>query len=431
METVQNIAKKFQNNNKNLYIVGGFCRDRILNIHNSETDIDFTTDALPEETQNIVNCIAHVGNKYWTQIVYEEWKSYEITTFRSDIGILDNRKPVSVEFTDDIKLDALRRDFTCNAIYFDPMTEEYIDPTWGMNDLSNNIIRFVWDPEMRIKEDALRILRFIRFKNTYNFFPAENNYFTIIKKHISLLKNISKERIKDELDKILLLPNNIQALKDLKEIGFFTVFLTEIEKQSDTPGSKYHQEWNVWIHTLMTIEYLNKINSSPIKTAKLDLLRAMLLHDIAKPICYSEDSYWNGHYYWHERSWAEMIKNDIFSELPFSKKSQHKIIWITENHLRIFKVFEMRALKSRSLMMHKYWPDLMIIWESDHMGRIPTSYDLIKKLHQFYSNFLNILTTKSFLTGEDILKKYPSLQWWDIWKKLQDVNNQILINDLK
>lgn len=429
---LKKIALKFQNKNKKLYIVGGFCRDRILSITDSETDIDFTTDALPEETEKIVNCIAHVGKKYGTQIVYEEWKSYEITTFRSDIGILDNRKPIEVMFTTDINLDALRRDFTCNAVYFDPISEEYIDPVWWIDDLKNKIIRFVWNPETRIQEDALRILRFIRFKNKYNLSLAENNYCEIIKNNISLLKNISKERIKEELDKILLLPNNIQALKDLKEIWLFTVYLTDLDKQSETPGSKYHQEWNVWTHTLMTIEYLNKIEKLPInKKHRLDLIWTMLLHDIAKPVCYSEDSEWNWHYYWHENSWAEIIKKYIFQELPFSKKSQQKITWIIENHLRIFKVFEMKSLKSRTLMMHKYWPDLMIIWEADHMGRTPANYELIEKLENFYWKFLEILKKKTFLTGNDIIQQFPYLKWWEIWKKLQESNNQILTHDSK
>jgi hypothetical protein len=180
----------------------------------------------------------------------------------------------------------------------------------------------------------------------------------------------------------------------------------------------------------MTIKYLNKFCESTIdRIYKLDLIWTMLLHDIAKPVCYSEDSDWNSHYYWHERSWSEIIKKDVFNELPFPKKSQQKIIWIIENHLRIFKVFEMKPLKSRTLMMHKYWPDLMIIWEADHMWRIPANYDLIQKLHHFYSKFLNILSKKSFFTGQDIIKKYPLLKWREIWQKLQELNNIMLITD--
>lgn len=427
---MKELASNFHKNNKNLYIVGGFCRDKILSIHQSETDIDFATDALPDEVKNITKCIWHIWKKYGTQLLAYEWKTYEITTFRSDIWILDNRKPVEVQFTTDINLDAQRRDFTCNAIYYDIHKDEYIDPVWWIDDLKNRVIRFVWNPEERIKEDALRILRFIRFKNKYSLSPAQNYYFKIIKTHIWLLKNISKERIKDEIDKILLWKNNVQALKDLKEIWFFTIYLEELNKQSETPGNSHHLEWDVWKHTLMTIEYLNNMDLSKYsKQEKIDFYWTMLLHDITKPICYSQDSKWEWHYYWHEKSGAEYVKQVIAKQLPFSKNSIEKITWIIENHLRIFKVFEMKKLKSRTLMMHKYWKYLMIVAEADHMGRIPANYDLIKKLHKYYQDFLNVLSKKQFKTWKDIIKDFPHLKSAAIWNKLKEINNQILTHD--
>ena len=432
MKKFKQLAKIFHKNNKNLYIVGGFCRDKILNITNNNTDIDFSTDALPNEVQNIAKCIWHIWKKYGTQLLSYDWKSYEITTFRSDIWILDNRKPVEVEFTTDINLDAQRRDFTFNAIYFDTYNEKYIDPVWWKDDIENKIIRFVWNPEERIQEDALRILRFIRFKNKYNFSPAQENYFSSIKSHIWLLNNISNERIKIELDQILLWNNNIQALKDLKEIWFFTVFLQELEKQSQTPWNAHHLEWDVWTHTLMTIEYLNKMDLSVYShQEKLDLYWTMLLHDITKPLCYSVDSKWEWHYYWHEKSGAQYIKQVVAKQLPFSKESVKRISWIIENHLRVFKVFEMKKIKSRLLMNHTYWKYLMVIAEADHMWRIPANYQLIEKLHSFYDDFTLQLSKKIFKTGSDILKEFPHLQWAAIWNKLTEINQQILINDEK
>lgn len=429
-KNLSSLAKIFQKNNKHLYIVGGFCREKILGIDDSQTDIDLSTDALPNEVENFTQCIWHIGKKYGTLLISHNWETYETTSFRSDIWILDNRKPVDVKFTTDIHLDAKRRDFTCNAVYFDILKNNFIDPEWGKKDIENNILRFVGNPEQRIQEDALRILRFIRFKNKYNFIPAEKNYFPILSKNISLLKNISKERIKQELDKILIGPNNTQALKDLKEIGFFQIFLQEIDKQSDTPGNSHHLEWDVWTHTLMTIEHLNTMNLEKYSTQeKIDFYWTLLLHDITKPMCYHQDEKWEWHYYGHERSWAEYVKSVVSKQLPFSKKSLEKIIWIIENHLRIFKVFEMKTLKSRTLMMHKYWKDLMIVAEADHMGRIPASFQLIEKLHNFYAEFLEILSHKNFKTWQDIMQEYPQLQWAAIGQKLQEINNNILTND--
>jgi tRNA nucleotidyltransferase (CCA-adding enzyme) len=382
--------------------------------------------------QKLTKCIWHIGKKYGTQLLSYQSKTYEITTFRSDIWILDNRKPVQVQFTTDLNLDAHRRDFTCNTVYFDPISEKCIDPLNWIDDLKNKILRFVWNPEDRIKEDALRILRFIRFKNKYSLSPAEKNYLEIIKQNIWLLKNISRERIKEELDKMLLWNNNIQALRDLKEIWFFTIYLEELNKQSETPGNCHHLEWDVWTHTLMTIEYLNTMDLGKYsRWEKLDLYWIMLLHDITKPICYSKDNKWKGHYYWHEKSGAEYVKQVVAKQLPFPKKSIHKISWIIENHLRIFKVFEMKKLKSRTLMIHKYWPTLMLIWEADHMWRLPSNYYLIEKLHKFYWDFIEIFNTKKFYTWSKIINEFPHLKWAAIWNKLQELNNQILINDKK
>ncbi|QFR39428.1 CCA tRNA nucleotidyltransferase [Candidatus Gracilibacteria bacterium 28_42_T64] len=424
------IVNKLHTIGKQTYIVGGYCRDSILELQ-LDGDIDLATNALPEEIEDSLKTIAHIGKKYGTSIINEGNEYYEITTFRKDIGSINNRKPAEVEFTDKLEEDAKRRDFTMNAIYYNPIKSEYIDPTGGIKDLENGIIRFIGNKEDRIDEDALRILRYIRFKNKYNLEAAKNTYTDTLKRKIHLLQNISIERIKDELDKILLLENNIQALKDLKEIGFFTLFLTEIEALENTPGSKYHQEGNVWIHTLMTLKYLNGLRKKSKKDASyfLDLYWAMLFHDIAKTECLSTDSDGNVHYYGHENSGSEIFRSKIAQELRFSTSSKNRISWIIENHLKVFKVMEMKKLKSRKLMMHKYFTDLMIIGESDHMGRIPATIDVVDRLKEFYSDFQEILSKKTFFTGKDIMKKYPHLQGIAIGNKLREENDKILISD--
>lgn len=426
------IAKKFQDKWKKLYIVWGFCREKFLEISKLSTDIDLATDALPDEVENIVHCVGHIGKKYGTQIIYENKQSYEVTTFRSDIGILNHRKPVEVKFTTQLDLDAQRRDFSCNAIYYDIIHDVFKDPVGGVDDIKEKKLRFIGLPEARIQEDALRILRAIRIKNKYNFSFADKNYYQILEKNIWLLKNISSERIKQELDKILLHSSNISALKDLKKIWFFKTFFPELEKQSQTPWNSHHLEWDVWTHTLMTLEYLNGMDmNEKAQNEVLDYYWTLLFHDVTKPMCFSIDSQWEWHYYGHEKSGAHYFLNEICSTLPFSKNSQKKIAWLIENHLRIFKIFEMKIGKSRSLMMHPYFLDLMIIWEADHMGRIPTNYQLIEKLQSFYNNFQEILKTKTFLTWKDILQQYPELTGKKIWEKLNQLNYEILINDKK
>jgi tRNA nucleotidyltransferase (CCA-adding enzyme) len=259
-KNLKSISKKLQTIWKSVYIVGWWCRENILWNKNYNWDIDLTTDALPFEIEKVLNVIKEVGKKYWTLIIKEWNEVFEITTFRSDIWILNNRKPVKVVFSNNLDLDSKRRDFTLNSIYYDIKNELFIDPENGINDIKNHVIRFVWDIKDRVEEDALRILRFVRIKNKYDFKIANENYFEILKNNVKLLKNISIERIKDEFDKILLLENNINALNDLKNIWFFKEIIPEIDNLAKTPWwPKHHLEWDVWTHTLMTIDQLNKM----------------------------------------------------------------------------------------------------------------------------------------------------------------------------
>lgn len=431
-ENINIISEKLKKIDKQLYIVGWFCRDKIIWFRGENSDIDLVTDATPDEIKKVLKVVWEVWKKYGTCIISEWWESFELTTFREDIWSINNRKPAEVKFTKDIILDSKRRDFTCNSIYFNPENNTFTDPQNGISDIENKIIRFVWDIEKRLEEDVLRILRFIRFKNKYNFNLAENNYFEIISKYTPLLKNISIERIKQELDKIMLLENNIQALDDLKNIWFFKIFIPEIDNQEKCLWNKWHLEWNVWIHTKMCIWEMNKIikrENITDKKKKLILLWAIFLHDIWKAPTYSiwEDLQW--HYYDHENIWAEIFKTKTSKQLLFSKDETKKIYFLIKEHIRIFMIPDMKKLKSRTLMMNKYFDDLVLIAEADNKGRIPVKIDRFNEIINIYNEFKIILKSKKFLTWKDIMEKYPELKWSKIWERLKDLNNQILVND--
>ena len=428
MEDLKFLAEKLhKTHNKNLYIIWGFCREFFLWKENIDGDIDIATDASVEEIESSLPCVGHVGKKYWTIIVYYNKKSYEITSFRKDIWTINNRKPAEVIFTDSLDEDATRRDFSCNAIYYNILEEKYINPVNGIEDIKNKHLKFIGNIEERIHEDALRILRYIRFLYKYDFLPAKDDYDIFLEKNISLLENISIERIKQEFDKILLWPNNTKALEHLKKIWFLKLFFPEIDKQSDTPWSKYHQEWNVWIHTKMTLDVLNKIiEKNNFDSDKIhDLYRTMFLHDISKTETFSTDEKGENHYYGHEAIWADVFHSQISKKWRFSKKSKKRITWLIENHLRVFKYKEMKKRKIRLLMNHQFFEDLMIIWEADHMGRIPASYEIITELHSAYIDFKHWKQSQTFYTWNDILKLYPWIQGSEIWKKLIHLNDQI------
>lgn len=258
--------------------------------------------------------------------------TYELTTFRRDIGSINHRKPAEVVFTKSLEEDAQRRDFTCNAIYYDILGETFIDPTGGMQDIENKAIRFVGNANARLQEDVLRLLRYVRIKHTFSFRDALKDTFEILKKHIQTLEELSVERVQQEFEKILCLENNTLALQELKDLGFFASFLPEVERLEQTPGgAPRHLEGNVWTHTLMTIQEMNNIAE---KKEKVDLVWSMLLHDVGKADCLSFDENGRVHYYGHEQVSAKHFTN-ITHRWKFSNDSKKKIHFLIDNHLRV------------------------------------------------------------------------------------------------
>ena len=431
MKNILKIHDKLQTIDKNLYIVWGYCREKIM-WNENEGDIDLVSEATPVEVQKVLNVVWEIGKKYGTCIVSEWGETFELTTFREDIGSVNYRKPAEVKFTHSLEIDAKRRDFSCNAIYYDPKRQEYIDPELGRKDIENKLLRFVGNIEERIQEDALRILRCIRFKNRYGFSFADESYWEILKKNIKILTNLPIERIRQELDKMLLDPSNTRSLEDLKTIGFLDIFLPELACLDKYPGNKWHMELDVWIHTKMCVEEMNTIierETSLDEKTKLLLLWSILLHDIGKWPTYSVWEDGEGHYYDHEHVWAEMFQGNIVKRLKFSNSFSERISFIITEHLRVFKIPTMKKFKARKLMMHKYFDELLLVWEADNKWRIPQKLDTFNEILKIYSEFKELLKTKTFLTGEDIMKKYPALEWRELWERLKQLNDQILVDD--
>lgn len=183
-------------------------------------DIDLTTDASPEEITEVLQVCGEVGKKFGTLIVQEGKYIGEITSFRRDVGSVNFRRPTRVEFTPHLEEDALRRDFTFNAIYYDILNDVFIDPTGGREDLKRKVIRFVGSIDDRLDEDALRTLRYVRLKNKYHLQPAEERYGGIIHSRMGELAHIAQERIKHELDRMIFdhyNHSNTNALRDLQD----------------------------------------------------------------------------------------------------------------------------------------------------------------------------------------------------------------------
>lgn len=198
------ILNRLEENGFKAYVIGGSIRDYIMDI--TPKDIDIATSARPEEVKALFNKTIDTGIKHGTVTIVIDKIPYEVTTFRIDGEYKDNRKPENVDFTDDLYEDMLRRDFTMNAIGYNEK-EGFVDYFNGFLDIENKIIRGVGDPLVRFEEDALRMLRAIRFCGTCNFTIEEKTYNAIVEKNY-LLKNISAERIRTEITKLLLCEHN-------------------------------------------------------------------------------------------------------------------------------------------------------------------------------------------------------------------------------
>lgn len=410
-KNIQILYSKLDNIWKSLFIVWWYTRDNLINSEYS-WDIDLATDASPDEVKNELTVIKQVWKKYWTLIVKQGKEIFEITTFRKEIWILDNRKPVKVKFTKSLKEDSMRRDFTFNSIYFDLRNNNYIDPQNWIKDLNDKKIRFIWNIEDRINEDALRILRFIRFKYKYGFNDWWGNYQSTLTTNSHLLKNISIERIKDEFEKILFL-NNIYALKELRNIWFFKHIIPEL----------HNLGWDLWSQLLNNIEKLNKLFKSWFK----------FFNNLWKDeLCFFDDKKKKVLYY--VILFEFMGKDELYlvlNKLRFSNNQKEQILYITKNYKNVLKIMEMEKLLSRKFMMNKYFKELVIIWNISELWKSNKDKIIISKLYQFYKDFLEILKSKKFFTWKDIIQKYPNLKWIDIKNKLISLNDEILISDNK
>lgn len=285
------IINELKSHGYKAYAVGGFVRNFLLNI--PVLDVDVTTSATPEQIIEVFKDykVYLTGIKHGTVTVNAGGENIEVTTFRVDGEYSDSRHPDSVEFVTDIKGDLLRRDFTVNAMAYDG--ETLIDLYGGRKDLENKIIRAVGDPTKRFQEDALRILRALRFSSVLDF-EIEKDTAKAMLENKHLLKSVSIERVFSELNKILLGRGVERVLTLYKEI-IFEVIPELTPCDGFNQNSKFHA-YDVYIHT---------VKSVALSCVDRTVRWALLLHDIEKPSCYSEDKNGVGHFYGHQKKSAD------------------------------------------------------------------------------------------------------------------------------
>ncbi len=312
------IIHTLQKNGFEAYAVGGCVRNAVMGIEAKDWDI--CTDATPDRMKQIFSGYKTVdfGLKHGTLAVISGGEKFEVTTYRIDGTYSDNRHPENVTFTDDLTIDLSRRDFTCNAMAYND-EDGLADPFGGVKDIKRGLLRCVGNPDNRFNEDALRILRGLRFASVYGFAP-ERKTSEAIKRNAYLLNRIAGERIHTELDRILCGNNAEAVLREYREV--FAVVVPGLSETFDFPQRTPHHRYDVWEHIVHSV---GKIEPDAV------LRMTMLLHDIGKPRACTVDRYGANHFKGHPVISTEMARN-ILSRLKYSNEFSSECLLLIEYH---------------------------------------------------------------------------------------------------
>ncbi len=401
---VEKVSSTLSSKGFESYLVGGCVRDLLLG--RTPKDWDITTNATPEE---IVALFPHTfyENNFGTVGVVnddteeETLKVLEVTPYRVESEYTDNRHPDEVKWAKTLKEDVERRDFTINALAYDIKEEKLIDLVDGEKDLKNKLIRTVGEPDKRFAEDALRMLRALRFASELNF-AIEMDTLSSIDKNKNLLANISKERIRDEFIKIIMSPAPSVALGLATQLKMLSYFSPEFEKGVGVEQNKAHI-YTVWEHLLRSLDHSAK------KNFPLHLRLSALLHDIAKPHTRKMvNGEWT--FYGHEVVGAKIAKN-ILVDLKFPKEIVDKVVRLIRWHM-FFSETETITLSAVRRMVRNVGPDL--IWDlmnlrtSDRtgMGRPKETPYRLRKYHSMIEEVMRdpVSVKQLKVNGADIMK---------------------------
>ncbi len=327
-EDVTRVTQTLKKAGFDAYLVGGCVRDIMLN--KKPKDWDITTNAHPDKIQELFEETYYNNNFGTVGVVNEDAKDetlkvVEVTPYRKESAYSDSRRPDSVEFGVSLEEDLARRDFTINSIAYDIHKGHYVDPYKGHTDLQLKLLRSVGNPDERFQEDALRMMRAIRLGAELEF-GIEQKTFEALSSNAHLLKNISKERIRDEFIKIIMSNKPMEALLHMKQTGLLKYVIPEIEKSIDIEQNHSHI-YTVYEHLLRSLQHAADKNYS------LEVRMASLLHDIGKPKSRRktpDGKAWT--FYGHEVI-GSRVTQKILNDLRFPKESAEKIVKLVRWHM--------------------------------------------------------------------------------------------------
>jgi len=354
---------------------GGCVRDTLLGL--TPCDYDVATNARPEQVEGIFPRTVPVGAQFGVILVLEGGSEIQVATFRGDGTYLDGRHPESVRFTD-ARGDSLRRDFTINGLFYDPIGDKVLDFVRGREDLRAGVVRAIGNPTERFAEDRLRLLRAVRFATTLGFKIDPLTWKAVIT-WVADIHVVSAERIREELVKILLSPNRLRGFDLLNESGLLREIIPELEslKGCDQPP-EFHPEGDVFVHTRLMLSLL-----AP--DASLPLILSVLFHDIGKPSSRMVDETGRIRFNGHEGISAEMTLR-LLQRLRFSNDVIDAVIPAVRLHMSFKDVPNMRMATIKRMMARPTFNDELELHRVDCLashGMLDNHSLLLAKREEF------------------------------------------------
>ncbi len=394
---------------------GGCVRDRLLGL--TPHDYDVATNARPEQVEALFPRTIPVGVQFGVIIVLESGAEIQVATFRGDGVYHDGRHPESVRFTD-AEGDSLRRDFTVNGLFFDPIEEKVLDFVGGRQDLEARLLRAIGNPSERFAEDKLRLLRAVRFATTLGFEIDPETWREILAWGPEI-HAVSAERIREELCKILLSPNRLRGFDLLDESGLLRQVLPEMEalKGCDQPP-EFHPEGDVFVHTRLMISML-----AP--DASLPLVLSVLFHDIGKPATRIVDETGRIRFNGHEGVSAGMTLR-LLQRLRFSNEVIDAVIPAVRLHMSFKDVPNMRVATLKRMMARPTFEEELELHRVDCLashGMLDNHATLLAKREEFGHE---PLIPKPLITGDDLIAL-----GWKPGKRFADVLQAVQTRQLE
>jgi poly(A) polymerase len=396
------IVEKLRTSGHSAYLAGGCVRDLLLGM--APQDYDVATRARPESVMALFPETIPVGAQFGVVLVVTRPQGtppihVEVATYRSDVGYTDGRHPDAVRYSDTAQEDVQRRDFTVNGLLLDPIKNEVLDYVGGRADLEHRIIRTIGDPRLRFREDKLRMMRAVRFAARLDY-GIEANTMSAIRELAREIHQVSRERIRDELDKMLTEGQARRCFELLDSTGLLAEVLPEVSalKGVEQPP-QYHPEGDVWTHTLLLLEGLEK-------DCPKSLAWGVLLHDIGKPPTFRVapdrirfDS--------HAEVGTRMAE-EICRRLRFSNDATEQVCALIANHMRFADVKKMKESTLKRFMRLPYFEEHLELHRLDCLG---SHRDL--SLYEFAKEKLSS-------TPEDEIRPAPLINGQDLiehgWK---------------